>query len=179
LTAAVERWTARAESRVTEQPQEDAAAVEPVGKLTVVSGRFDPPAADRTDERDDLPLPEIEPGPAIDLEQLNQTSMGVPALRTSMLNTFVADVFPRLQRLEEAIGAGEPVAVEAEALRLRRLSATVGATGCARLFAIAEEWAQFHRVDQVARLVPMIVQEVRRGEEFITRLERIIQRDAA
>jgi PAS domain S-box-containing protein len=179
LASAVERWTARALSRVPDSGPEEAPATESHGRLTVVSAHFDPPAAEREPERAPLALPELEPGPAIDLEKLNQASMGLPAMRTSMMNTFVSDAFPRLQRFEEALASGDGAAVEAEAVRLRRMSTTVGATGCTRLFAVAEEWVRAGRLDQVARLLPMIVAEVRRGEDFIARLGRGEHRDAA
>ncbi len=175
LTAAVERWTQRTDGR--ELGNEDGSEHEATGKLTVVSGHFDPPAAML--EPVLPPLPEVPAGPAIDLERLNRSSMGLPALRTSMLHTFVTDVAPRLQRFEEAIVARDLVAAEAEALRLRRMSTTVGAGGCASLFEIAEEWAQQGQCDALVRLLPMIQQEVDRAAEFVTRLERITSQQAA
>ena len=185
LSESVEHWTARVESRLADQPAtvEEPPAHELPGKLTVVSGRFDPPPVvlgpDLVESTEPLPLPTLPDGPAIDMEQLNMASMGVPALRSSMLNTFVADVFPRLQRFEAGVEAGDCAAVEVEAARLRRMSTTVGATGCAKFFGVAEDWARLRRLDQVARLLPLVVQEVRRGEEFIARLDGIADREAA
>lgn len=184
LAAAVERWTVRADARGSEAVADDSAANEPAGKLTVVSAGFEPPAEDAVaeapvPERAPLDLPATPEGPALNLVQLGAISMGVPALRATMLTTYLADVFPRLQAFEQGVESHDAAAVEAEAARLRRMSSTVGATGCARLFGVAEEWAKQDRPDQVSRLLPMIVQEVRRTEDFISRLEGMVDRDAA
>jgi hypothetical protein len=179
LAAAVERWTARVESRLAEGAADEPPAFDQPGRLTVVSAKFEPPVPAPIVIREPLPLPEPSEGPAIDMEQLNVASMGVPALRASMLTAFVADVFPRLQAFEDGVESGNAEAVEAEAGRLRRMCTTVGAGGCARLFGVAEEWARGGRIDQVARLLPLIVHEVRRCEEFVSRLERMADRDAA
>jgi PAS domain S-box-containing protein len=180
LAAAVERWTARVESRLAEGVADEAPARESPARLTVVSAKFEPPApVPLPVSREPLQLPEPPQGPAIDIEQLNVASMGVPALRASMLTTFVADLFPRLQAFEQGVESADTEAVEAEAARLRRMCTTVGASGCARLFGVAEDWARSGRPDQVARLLPLIVQEVRRAEEFVTRLEHMVDRDAA
>ncbi len=184
LAAAVERWAAPAESRVPDAGADDVAPNGPQGRLTVVSGRFDPPRREaEAPAAAPAPAPaqasDAPEGPPVDLEQLNQASMGVPALRSSMLSTFVADVFPRLQRFEAALESGSAESAESEAARLRRMSATVGAVGCARLFGMAEDRARLGRLDELTRLLPAILQEVHRTEEFVTRLVRVTERDAA
>src|SRR5207249_138927 len=78
------------------------------------------------------------PGPPIDYERLNDTSMGIPALRDALLNTFMGDVGERVDRLEEAVQAKDARRVEFEAHGLKGMSATVGARHCVAVFAELE-----------------------------------------
>src|SRR5207253_2012436 len=54
LAKAVERWTARALSRVPEGAAEDDPESEAPRRLTVVSGHFDPPPGERESDRTPL-----------------------------------------------------------------------------------------------------------------------------
>lgn len=179
LTTAVERWTVRGDARHGESGD----GTHPHAHVfTVVSSHFDPPAgrpqapAKHAEPLDVLELPE---GPAIDLEQLNTASMGLPALRTSLLHTYLDDVFPRLERLQEAIGAGDPRRVEFEAHGLRGMCATIGASACTMLFGEMESAARDERVSEAAGYLEAARQAVQRTEEFIHRLERIVTDQAA
>src|SRR5207247_1657428 len=91
---------------------------------------------------DDGVVPLVPEGPAIDLEQLEAACMGLPALRSSLLHTYLIDVPGRLERLRFAFGAGDLRRVEFEAHGLRGMCATIGAAGCTLLFGEMEERAR-------------------------------------
>ena len=179
LTTAVERWTVRGDARPGDanEPAHGHARV-----LTVVSSHFDPPAGQARGQEtpassfDPLDLPE---GPAIDLEQLNTASMGLPALRTSLLHTYLDDVFLRLDRLQEAIDAADPRRVEFEAHGLRGMCATIGASACTMLFGEMESAARDERVEEARGYLNAARGAVQRTQEFIQRLERIVTEEAA
>ena len=198
LTATVEKYTSR-DGRVLET-EPTPSTLTP--RLTIVSGQFDAPtevkakapttaatpAAPRTVSRllregaASPPAPEIPTipeGPAIDLEQLETACMGLPALRASLLQTFLGDVAVRLERLAQAFDSADPRRVEFEAHGLKGMCATIGAGGCTMLFGDMEEWARDERVEDARVLLPSAVEEVHRTEEFIRRFDSIIARDAA
>jgi PAS domain S-box-containing protein len=119
---------------------------------------------------------ELAPGlprPALDLARLEETSMGIPALRDSLLSTFLNDVRPRLEHLALAVNGRDAHGVEFEAHGLKGMCATVGATAC------AESFAQLERVgrDQALDLAPPLLKrahlEVTRTERYITTMERL------
>src|SRR5439155_8488477 len=68
---------------------------------------------------------EVPEGPAIDLEQLDTACMGLPALRASLLHTFLGDVSIRLERLSHAFDAGDARRVEFESHGLKGMCATI------------------------------------------------------
>lgn len=180
LTTAVERWTVRSDTRANEPAPEPAHAP----RFTVVSSHFDPPAqsaaapaaSSASETASDIELPE---GPAIDLEQLNTASMGLPALRTSLLHTYLDDVYPRLERLQAAVDSGDAHRVEFESHGLRGMCATIGASACTYLFGEMESAARDGRLPEASRYLPPAREAVRRTEEFIQRLERMVTREAA
>jgi len=181
LTTAVERWTVRGDARPGEMA-EPPHVHRPV--FTVVSSHFDPPAEAEAGAGDEAPAARFDPldlpeGPAIDLEQLNTASMGLPALRTSLLHTYLDDVYPRLDRLAQAIDAGDPRRVEFEAHGLRGMCATIGASACTMLFGEMESAARDERVAEARGYMEAARAAVQRTEEFIRRLERIITEEAA
>jgi CheY-like chemotaxis protein len=179
LTTAVERWTVRGDQRSIEgaEPAHDPARV-----FTVVSSHFDPPSpeaatrASAAAAHGEFELPE---GPAIDLEQLNTASMGLPALRTSLLHTYLDDVYTRLERLTAALDSGSAQRVEFEAHGLRGMCATIGANTCTMLFGEMESAAREERVEEARTYLETSREAVRRTEEFIHRLERIVTEQAA
>lgn len=178
LTAAVERWTVRADARAAEaEPAHPHARV-----FTVVSSHFDPPPADAAAPAEPPAahsLLDLAEGPAIDLEQLDNASMGLPALRTSLLHTYLDDVYPRLERLAQAIESGDAHRVEFESHGLRGMCATIGASACTMLFGEMESAARDGRVHEARDFVEDARVAVRRTEEFIRRLERIVTDEAA
>lgn len=134
-------------------------------RTTVVSTRFEPAAT-----RAGAP----SGGPAIDLEQLETSCMGIPALRASLLQTWLGDVGSRLERLAQAFVEGDARRVEFEAHGIKGMSATIGATGCAALFGEVESRARDGRMTAAHDLLPSGRAEVLRTEEFIRRFERIV-----
>ena len=176
LTKSVERWTARAESRSNES-----AAPAPSAKLTVVSGAFDPPAPAAPVKAEKAPIvpPAPREGSPVEMEQLDQACLGLPALRTSLLHTFVGDVGTRLDRLGAAFDADDARRVEFEAHGLRGMCATIGAVGCVEQFAAIEHWAREERTSEARVLLQPALEEVRRVEAWIERFERMITRSAA
>ncbi len=182
VTTAVERWTLRGDARQSDAGEP---AHQPAHVFTVVSSSFEPPAEPPREEPHDGPTEavavtlEAPEGPAIDLEQLNTASMGLPALRTSLLHTYLDDVYPRLERLSQAVGSADTRRVEFEAHGLRGMCATIGATGCMALFGEIESAARDDRLEDATRYLEPARREVDRTEEFIRRLERIVSQQAA
>ncbi len=184
LTTAVERWTLRAESRVEPVSPLPAAEAGAAAATPVPPTEVAPPLAlVEVPEHDviaaDLPVPALPEGPAIDLEQLNVASMGLPALRTSLLQTYLGDVYPRLARLQEALDAADATRIEFEAHGLCGMCATIGATGCTMLFGEIEQRAREGRLGDGHELLSAGRAEVARTEVFIERFERMVTRDAA
>ncbi len=181
LTSTVERWTASVESRVADAAEIVSHPAPSTPRLTVVTSRpqvnaiVETPAPSRLM----LALPELPEGPAIDLEQLNNSCMGLAALRTSMLHAFLGDIRPRLERLEIALEAADPRRVEFEAHGLRGMCGTIGARGCATLFGEMEKRARLERLADVHGMLDVTRGEVERAEEYVRRLDSIVTREEA
>lgn len=141
------------------------------GAITLVSSRAESDVAEGVSSHEPPPLGE---GPAIDLEQLENACMGIPALRATLMQTFLGDVQPRLERLADAFAAGESEQVEFEAHGLKGMCATLGANDCARLFATLEERARAHWHGDPQPWLDACRAEVARAEAFIRRFERIV-----
>jgi PAS domain S-box-containing protein len=191
LTGTVEKYTSR-DGRVSE-PERPASAPAP---LTVVSSHFDaPPAAapgspppafrlsrpapgvSPTEGESEVPV--IPDGPALDLEQLEIACMGLQPLRASLLQTFLHDVPTRLERLARAFDSEDTRRVEFEAHGLKGMCATIGANGCVILFGEIEDRAREDQVAAARSLLQPARDEVERTEQFIRRLEDILNRQAA
>ncbi|HTO91909.1 MAG TPA: response regulator [Candidatus Sulfotelmatobacter sp.] len=125
-------------------------------------------------DSEDAAAPEVP----IDNARLEGSSMGIAALRDTLLNTFLADVPPRLERLAAAMIEHEAHRIEFEAHGLMGMCATVGAVACERVFAQIERLAAEERVTECTRLLPRAKAEVERTEAYISRLERILSRAA-
>jgi CheY-like chemotaxis protein len=182
LTTLVEKYTSR-DGR-TFEPEIPVTATP---KLTVVSSHFDAPFAAPTtdDEQAEAAtdtsdgVPSLPGGPAIELEQLEAACMGLPALRSSLLHTFLIDVPGRLERLRFAFDANDLRRVEFEAHGLRGMCATIGATGCTVLFGEMEDRARGDRLPAARTLLEPAIAEASRTEEFIRRFDQIVAREAA
>ncbi len=114
----------------------------------------------------------------IDSARLEESSMGIRALRDTLLTTFLADVPPRLGRLEEAIDSKDARRIEFEAHGLKGMCATVGAITCGNVFATIEQLAGEERVKETIALLPKARAAVERTEQYIARLEKILSRAA-
>ena len=167
LANVVEHFTSRDGRPVELEP-----ATATPAKLTVVSTQFDAPR-----EGNAFVVPAIPDGPAIDLEQLENACMGIPALRASLLHTYLGDVRPRLERLDQAFAAGDARRIEFESHGLKGMCATIGAPGCALLFGEMESWARDEHALDARILMEPARQEVTRTEEFILRLDSILLRE--
>lgn len=153
-------------------PVELEPATETPAKLTVVSTQFDVPR-----DAQSFVVPPIPDGPAIDLEQLETACMGIPALRSSLLHTYLDDVRPRLGRLDKAFADGDARRIEFESHGLKGMCATIGAPGCALLFGEMESWARDDHALDARILMDPARHEVVRTEEFIRRLDSILTRE--
>ncbi len=110
----------------------------------------------------------------IDTARLEESCMGIPALREALLQTFRADVGPRMMRLAEAIVAGDPRRVEFEAHGLKGMSATIGAVACEAAFEEIERLGRDEDVRTASKLLQIAQGTAERTEQFISRLERIL-----
>ena len=161
-------------------------------RLTIVSSHFDAPPVTvsgpgtttpkpvrSTSDSEDPGLVVVPEGPALDLEQLEAACMGLPALRSSLLHTFLHDVTSRLDRLRHAFDAPDGRRVEFEAHGLKGMCATIGANGCVMLFTEIESRAREDRLADAKVLLQPVVAEVERTEQFIRRFDAILSREAA
>jgi CheY-like chemotaxis protein/HPt (histidine-containing phosphotransfer) domain-containing protein len=126
------------------------------------------------------PMPALdgEPRPIIDTARLEESCMGIPALRDALLQTFISDIGSRMTRLTEAVVSHDARRIEFEAHNLKGMSATIGAGGCAEVFAEIERLAKDEHVVDVHPLMNRANQEVERAESYIRRLENILSRAA-
>jgi HPt (histidine-containing phosphotransfer) domain-containing protein len=113
------------------------------------------------------------PRPALDLERLAETSMGIPTLRDSLLDTFLAEVRPRLEHLSLALSGRDARRVEFEAHGLKGMCATMGATACAELFAELEHAGREKALELAPTLLKRAYLEVTRTERYIMAMERL------
>jgi two-component system, sensor histidine kinase and response regulator len=187
LTSTVEKYTSREGRAVEAESTEETPA-----RLTVVSSHFDAPAISASPAPRSMTklvrelagagggdVPTGPDGPAIDLEQLEMACMGLPALRSSLLHTFLGDVSNRLERLTLAFDANDVRRVEFEAHGLKGMCATIGAGGCTVLFGEIEEKARDERLAEARPLLQPAIDEVHRAEKFIHRFDTILTRDVA
>jgi CheY-like chemotaxis protein/HPt (histidine-containing phosphotransfer) domain-containing protein len=126
------------------------------------------------------PMPALdgEPRPIIDTARLEESCMGIPALRDALLQTFINDIGSRMTRLTEAVVSHDARRIEFEAHNLKGMSATIGAGGCAEVFAEIERLAKDEQVVDIHPLMNRANQEVERAESYIRRLESILSRAA-
>jgi HPt (histidine-containing phosphotransfer) domain-containing protein len=116
----------------------------------------------------------VQPMPRepLDMAQLESMCMGIPALRDTLLNTFLTEIRPRLERMIEAHAARDARRIEFEAHSLKGMAATIGATVCAEIFSELEDLAREERLAGLAPHFKHAVLEVYRAEKFIASLDR-------
>ncbi len=136
-------------------------------------GHVQGPGLERLSRADVLPSGgEAEP-PALDLERLEQSSMGNPALRASLLGTFLAEVRPRLEQLNQAVVGQDARRAEFEAHGLKGMCLTLGAVFCGEVFAELERLGRERRLVNAGPLLKRAHLEVTRAERTIAALERM------
>jgi HPt (histidine-containing phosphotransfer) domain-containing protein len=116
--------------------------------------------------------------PPIDAARLQEASMGIPALRDALLQTFLADVEPRMQRMTEALMEADPRRIEFEAHSLRGMCGTIGAMRCSELFAQIEQLAGDEQLGNVSGMFDRARSEVERVGEYVKRLGQVLNRAA-
>jgi signal transduction histidine kinase/DNA-binding response OmpR family regulator len=130
---------------------------------------------------DVLPLPapgrdgdaDGEAPPVLDLDRLEQSSMGIPELRFTLLSTFLGEVRPRLDQLGQAVVARDARRVEFEAHGLKGMCLTLGANACGAVFAELEQQGREQRLEHVPVLLKRAHLEVTRVERVVADLERM------
>jgi signal transduction histidine kinase/DNA-binding response OmpR family regulator/HPt (histidine-containing phosphotransfer) domain-containing protein len=171
-----------APSRDTADPGRVAVAVDDASLLHEIEAAGMAPTVTSLSSADVMPLDEDPlrdelatdmPRPALDLARLEETSLGIPALRDSLLSTFLNDVRPRLEQLALAVNGRDAHRVEFEAHGLKGMCATVGATACAELFAQLERMGREPALDLAPSLLKRAHLEVTRTERYITTMERL------
>jgi CheY-like chemotaxis protein/HPt (histidine-containing phosphotransfer) domain-containing protein len=110
-----------------------------------------------------IPIPTPD-GPVLDRARLEEACMGDPALRRTLVLTFLNDVRGRLDHLSSRLAAGDARAVEFEAHGLKGMCAAIGAVRCAELFALIEGRGQSRDLGGVAELFASADDEVGRAE---------------
>ena len=108
--------------------------------------------------------------PTLDLERLEEMCMGVAALRDQLLNTFLAEIGPRLGRLQAAVQGGDVAAVQREAHGLRGMMGTIGARAGSELFGSLETLAGAGDTTMVPALTRRAVLEANRAKRAIESL---------
>jgi len=119
-----------------------------------------------------------EPLAVLDSARLEEASMGVPALRNSLLQAFLSDVRPRTQKLKEAVRAGDARLVEFESHGLVGMCKTIGAAACADVFEQIERLGENETLGAAQPLLQRAEQEIVRAEEHIRRLDQILRKVA-
>ena len=119
-----------------------------------------------------------EPLAVLDSARLEEASMGVPALRNSLLQAFLSDVRPRLQKLKDAVRAGDARLVEFESHGLVGMCKTIGAAACAEVFEQVERLGENETLGAAQPLLQRAEQEIVRAEEHIRRLDQILRKVA-
>jgi len=106
--------------------------------------------------------------PPIDHERLEQTCMGIDSLRETVINAFLTEVRPRLEKLSEALAGHDARRAEFEAHGLKGMCATLGAKPCAETFAELERMCRERTFEGVPRLMKQAHIEVTRTEHYLT-----------
>jgi PAS domain S-box-containing protein len=113
-----------------------------------------------------FPLPNPD-GPVLDREQLEESCMGNAKLRRTLVQTFLADIRPRLTRLDGRVAAGDARAVEFEAHGLKAMCGPLGAVRCGELFRVLEDQGRNHDLTGAPALLAAVDEEVGRVEDML------------
>jgi len=121
---------------------------------------------------------EDEPHAPIDNVRLEESCMSIASLREALLQTWLADVGPRMVRLAETLSTRDARRLEFEAHGLAGMSATIGAMDCMKVFEELEHAGRDENLADVASMMERAQAAVERTEAHIKRLEEILRRAA-
>jgi PAS domain S-box-containing protein len=174
LTSIVEKFTQLSRA-VQAEPVETAPVVFDAGTPVAVPtetetlgsslGLVDPPG-------------QREEKPALDTTRLEESCMGIPALRETLLRAFLDDVRPRVERLRQAVQLRDSKQVEFESHGLKGMSATIGAVACADVFGQMEARGREGQIDGAVEWLSQADHEVERVIQFVQRYDEILRRAA-
>jgi HPt (histidine-containing phosphotransfer) domain-containing protein len=105
--------------------------------------------------------------PILDPVRLDQSSMGNPELQKMLVQSFLTQVHPRLQRLREGVLLGDAEVVGFEAHALKGMCATLGALRCAEVFEHMERLAQQQRLEPLRFKMDRAESEVQQVEALL------------
>ena len=108
----------------------------------------------------------------IDFQRLDDTSMGIAALREALIGAFLNDVGPRVDRLAEAIQARDARRIEFEAHGLKGMAATIGAVHCVSNFDELERCGREMDVIGAVQRIDPARAEVARVRTYLEGLDR-------
>jgi HPt (histidine-containing phosphotransfer) domain-containing protein len=106
----------------------------------------------------------------LDRDQLEESCLGSPELRRMLVQTFLNDIRPRLDRLGQSAAAADAHAVEFEAHGLKGMCGAIGAVRCAELFRELEYAGRDGNLAEAPDLIARIVREVGLAEGVLTPL---------
>ena len=105
--------------------------------------------------------------PILDPVRLDQSSMGNPELQKMLVQSFLTQVHPRLQRLREGVLLGDAEVVGFEAHALKGMCGTLGALRCAEVFEHMERLAQQQRLEPLRFKMDRAESEVQQVEALL------------
>jgi HPt (histidine-containing phosphotransfer) domain-containing protein len=168
LTSLVERFTQLADGQQPDAPEDEPET--PVAE----EAPSDPAAGLQLTDSQGA----AQPRPALDTARLEESCMGIPALRDTLLRAFLDEVKPRMERMRQAVQVRDIRQVEFEAHGLKGMSATIGAAGCAEVFNRMELRSREGEVDGIVEWLSQAEQEVDRVMDFIRKYEEVLRRAA-
>ena len=115
--------------------------------------------------------PDMSP-PVLDVARLEESCLGIAELRESLLQAFLRDVRPRLERLSAAASAEDSRQVQFEAHGLRGTCLTIGTSACARVFGELESMGSEGRLSEAKRMLQRAADEVDRAERELQAYRR-------
>jgi CheY-like chemotaxis protein/HPt (histidine-containing phosphotransfer) domain-containing protein len=148
LCEVIERWTRAVRLPHVDATPEDAS---------------EPPAAPAAESSAGEPIALVP----LDTQRLEDTSMGIPSLRSALLRTFLSDVHPRLSRLASTVVSGDSRQVEFEAHGLKGMAATIGADACVAAFREIERLGREGQQQGMSEALDRARTEVDRAQRYI------------
>lgn len=124
------------------------------------------------------PAGEAQETTALDTARLEESCMGIPALRETLLRAFLDDVHPRVGRLRQAVQLRDARKIEFEAHGLKGMSATIGAAACADVFGRMEHLAREGELEPLVEDFACAEREVERVIGFVKHYHEILKRAA-